>query len=137
MKPNIFIFLNVGRTRNDGKYKLYDITDKLRDSAHRLNGVGRPVGDALETESLNESIFEKTENVNRENEEISNKVQKSKKAVAKDSEGNTLSEGPQEYFKDSKVRDEDGNLLVMYHGTDSDFTVFDKTKGRANMDIKG
>lgn len=35
----------------------------------------------------------------------------------KDSEGNELSPEQQEYFKDSKVRDKDGNLLVVYHGT--------------------
>ena len=48
----------------------------------------------------------------------------------RDSEGNQLSEGQQEYFKDSKVRDANGNLLVMYHGTDSynEFTVFKKGK---------
>ena len=54
-----------------------------------------------------------------------------------DSTGRQLTEQQQEYFKDSKVRDEEGNLLVVYHGTDSDFTVFDKTKGRSNMDIQG
>ncbi len=42
----------------------------------------------------------------------------------KDSEGNTLSEGQIEFFKDSKVRDENGNLLVCYHGTDAEFSVF-------------
>ena len=55
----------------------------------------------------------------------------------RDSAGNQLSEQQSEYFKDSKIRDEDGNLLVVYHGTDADFTVFDRTKGRANMDIQG
>jgi hypothetical protein len=35
----------------------------------------------------------------------------------KDSEGNTLSPEQQAYFKNSKVRDDNGNLLVMYHGT--------------------
>ena len=44
----------------------------------------------------------------------------------KDSEGNTLTEAQQEYFKDSKVRDENGNLLVVYHGTTEDFTVFER-----------
>ena len=43
----------------------------------------------------------------------------------KDSDGKTLSAEQQEYFKDSKVRDEDGNLLVAYHGTDAEFTTFD------------
>ena len=34
-----------------------------------------------------------------------------------DSEGNALSAGQREYFADSKVLDENGNLMVMYHGT--------------------
>ena len=46
-----------------------------------------------------------------------------------DNNGNALSEGQQVYFKNSKVRDEDGNLMVMYHGTmNAGFTVFDKSK---------
>lgn len=54
-----------------------------------------------------------------------------------DSQGRELTPEQMEFFKDSKVVDEDGNLLVVYHGTDADFTVFDRTKGRANMDIQG
>lgn len=54
-----------------------------------------------------------------------------------DSDGNKLTQQQVEYFKNSKVRDEDGNLLKVYHGTSENFTVFDKTKGRANMDIQG
>lgn len=56
---------------------------------------------------------------------------------SRDSEGNDISPGQAEYFKDSKIRDEDGNLQIVYHGTDADFTVFDRTKGRSNMDIQG
>ena len=41
------------------------------------------------------------------------------------------------WFKDSKVVDEDGKPLVVYHGTDADFNVFDMDKTRANMDIRG
>lgn len=42
-----------------------------------------------------------------------------------DSMGYKLSEEQQEFFRDSVVRDEDGRLKVMYHGTPSgDFTVF-------------
>ncbi len=37
----------------------------------------------------------------------------------------------------SKVVNEDGTPKIVYHGTDADFTVFDKTKGRSTMDIKG
>lgn len=35
-----------------------------------------------------------------------------------DSDGKQLSKEQQEYFKDSKMRDENGNLKVMYHGTE-------------------
>lgn len=42
-----------------------------------------------------------------------------------DTTGRQLSKEQAEYFKDSKVRDESGNLKVMYHGTpNGDFTVF-------------
>mgnify|MGYP006967117595 CR=1 FL=1 len=42
-----------------------------------------------------------------------------------DSSGRKLSMEQQDYFKDSKVRDEEGNLKVMYHGTpNGNFTVF-------------
>ena len=43
----------------------------------------------------------------------------------RDSDGNELSREQQEYFKDSKVRDAQGRLLVMYHGTpNGGFTKF-------------
>lgn len=47
-----------------------------------------------------------------------------------DSTGRNLSQQQQEYFKDSKVRDEDGNLLVVYHGTTAygHITVFKRGK---------
>ena len=43
----------------------------------------------------------------------------------KDSDGRELSTAQQEYFKDSKIRNESGNLLTLYHQTGNDFTVFD------------
>ncbi len=47
-----------------------------------------------------------------------------------DSEGNQLSAEQQEFFKDSVVRDAEGKLMVMYHGTANGgaFTVFDGDK---------
>lgn len=43
----------------------------------------------------------------------------------RDSTGATLTKNQQEYFKDSKVRDKEGNLLRMYHGTnEQEFTKF-------------
>lgn len=43
-----------------------------------------------------------------------------------DSNGKKLSEQQRNYFKDSKVVDENGNLLAVYHGTSSkEFNIFD------------
>lgn len=57
--------------------------------------------------------------------------------VAVDNQGRTLSKQQQEYFRNSKVRDNNGNLLTVYHGTDKAFTEF-KNKyiqhGRAIID---
>ena len=37
----------------------------------------------------------------------------------------------------SGVVNEDGTPMIVYHGTDAEFNVFDMSKGRANMDIQG
>ncbi|MGN0681332.1 MAG: hypothetical protein ACI4LY_04925 [Candidatus Fimisoma sp.] len=50
------------------------------------------------------------------------------KYLLSDNQGRELTKKQQEYFKDSKVRDENGSLLTVYHGTNSDFTVFDRGK---------
>ena len=51
-----------------------------------------------------------------------------------DSDGRQLTAEQQEYFKDSKVRDENGNLKVMYHGTSKGgFTVFDTYKSKYGL----
>lgn len=47
---------------------------------------------------------------------------------SRDSAGNALTEAQQRYFADSQVRDEDGNLIPVYHRTDGDFTVFQRGK---------
>jgi len=50
------------------------------------------------------------------------------KGEATDNQGRTLTKEQQEYFKDSKARDENGNLEVVYHGTNSEFNIFKKGK---------
>ena len=47
-------------------------------------------------------------------------------AVEVDSLGNELTNEQASYFRNSKVRDHKGNLLVCYHGTDSSFDTFEK-----------
>lgn len=84
---------------------------------------------------LNSYDLSRTDNISNNASNVNNN--ETKFSLDIDSDGNKLTQQQAEYFKNSKVRDEDGNLLKVYHGTTENFTVFDKTKGRSNMDIQG
>lgn len=45
-----------------------------------------------------------------------------------DNQGRTLTKQQEEYFKNSKVRDEKDNLLTLYHGSSNQFTIFDQNR---------
>ena len=71
------------------------------------------------------SIYDAPPNVNTNQEISDTDDMQDRKHQYKDSDGNELSAEQQEFFKDSKVRDENGNLLIVYHGTpDGGFTEF-------------
>lgn len=46
-------------------------------------------------------------------------------SISEDSAGNELTQQQKDFFKDSKARNASGKLLVLYHQTGNDFTVFD------------
>ena len=87
----------------------------LAPAYNRDNGMAT-LQDGVNTDVSNQSVAqEAAENNNRNVTKFS----------LRDSDGNKLSEGQKEYFKDSKAVDENGNLLVMYHGTKKGgFTTF-------------
>lgn len=96
--------------------------------------------------SLHNSIPSNNLNVkSNKNTIISNNTQNKKnntrfsdrKDITKDNQGRTLSKKQQEFFKDSKVRDSKGNLLVMYHGTKDDFTIFKHIDGKYDSGFAG
>lgn len=72
--------------------------------------------------------------ISNEYQNINTNLKQSRNVV--DSNGNTLTEQQQEYFKDSKVRDENGALKVVYHGTSREFNIFDLDKARGTADIE-
>ncbi len=72
------------------------------------------------------SILQKALNVKAEKQ----KNAKKSSEPAKDSLGNTLTKEQADYFKDSKVRDKDGNLLAMYQGSAEEFYTFDRKKSK-------
>ncbi len=63
------IYLNVGKAKNDGSYHLYDITQNLRDTAGRINGLERPKpneGYALENGISTDTIPQNVDGVNNQ-----------------------------------------------------------------------
>ncbi|MBQ7581066.1 MAG: hypothetical protein IJU39_07155 [Clostridia bacterium] len=88
------------------------------------------------------SISQNSENVNNRNEKFSMKDEEYLKLAENPEENKEklqkmVDEAAREAMPNSEIVDENGNLLATYHGTSEDFTVFDKKKGRANMDIQG
>lgn len=81
------------------------LLDKLRDQ------ISKEKAKELSLESLKESYTSKV-----------------------DSAGNELSDEQVTFFKDSKIRDKNGNLLICYHGTQKPgFEEFDARKGKSQF----
>ena len=107
------------RKKPDGEF-VYSIQlneNKNKASAPPLqyqNGTAkannRPVG--VSTNASESSVPQNGENV------------KKRYSLKEDSAGRELTEEQQEYFKDSEVRDKDGRLIPVYHGSQAQFTEF-------------
>ena len=76
--------------------------------------------------SFNENIFEKSQ-----------EAEGRQKSDFKDSEGKYISNQQADYFRESKIRNENGDLLVLYHQTDSDFNIFDTRREGAGARDNG
>lgn len=77
----------------------------------------------------NGKVIPLSERFNSENEDI--------RYSMRDSSGQELTEAQAEYFKDSKVRDAEGNLLRVYHGTNAEFYEFDRDRIGAHGSYEG
>ena len=98
----------------------------------RVHEKGAKIDQAATFQSTGSSHLDPSSNdsVPQSSESVNGNIQKSARVQ-------TETEAFKRWFKDSKVVDEDGNPLVVYHGTEADFNAFDMSKGRANMDIQG
>ena len=99
---------------------VYNIGEMQERSTPQINGSSGNSG-AQRGNASGISILTDGENV---------KPQFSLKAT--DSTGRKLSEQQQEFFKDSKVRDAEGQLRPMYQGGAGNFTVFDRKKSKGS-----
>lgn len=77
----------------------------------------------MEKGTITEQSFESKLVLNMKNLKPSEN-ERYKYSKKEDSDGNKLTENQVNFFKDSKVRDKDGKLLKMYHGTYESFNVF-------------
>lgn len=113
--------VNIG-IDSDGNKHFYEI-NKIKE----IDDISGKNLNRSSTSSINNSITSSNNDVNtttkysiQESENNSGSFNLSKQ----DNKGRTLSQEQQAYFKNSKVRDENGNLKTVYHGTDTKFTEF-------------
>lgn len=117
--------------------------EQLRQAERNLNSnIARLESTVANQEKMNEigkGQFNERLNTNKNSlnelklqyEELQNEFKKrgiTTQYSLTDNQGRELSKKQIEKFKDSKVRDENGKLLTLYHTTDSKFTVFDVNK---------
>lgn len=112
---NYMVNMDIRKVPNqNGRFYIYSITTKKAGTSGNLNGRQSNVP------AIGKSVSQNNQNVNS----IKNSI--------KDNKGRNLTVEQQEYFKDSKVRDENGNLLTMYHGSSNKFTIFDRSYSNTN-----
>ena len=126
---NYNVKIKIKKTPVENKFYIHNMTLQNKNETVALNAKDKI------SRGLNSNELSRTDNIANNASNVNNN--ETKFSLDVDSDGNKLTQQQAEYFKNSKVRDEDGNLLKVYHGTSESFTVFDKTKGRANMDIQG
>ena len=114
---------------NEGLLRRYDSNNNVFVSKNEYTGENSESNIRnIENESRGRKDLSRTNKTNRE----------LNSSFSYDNEGNKLSKQQQEYFKDSKVRDENGNLEVVYHSSPNEFNVFDKNKiGRKGKNAWG
>ena len=126
---NYNVEIKIRKTPAENKFYIHNMNLQNKNETVSLNAKDK------ESRGYNSYDLSRTDNISNNASNVNNN--ETKFSLDIDSDGNKLTQQQAEYFKKSKVRDENGNLLKVYHGTTENFTVFDKTKGRSNMDIQG
>lgn len=140
---NLFTGLvNIGKS--DNKKTLYDITNIKRIDQNRSTSANAFTTSLVNSVANNipqsdNNVNSGTSSTTKYSMSISenNAQELDNSSFSFDNKGRKLSKGQQEYFKDSKARDENGNLKVLYHGTPNDFTKFSYDKLGTNGTLLG
>lgn len=108
---------------------LYDTDNLTEEQENELHSLGDRWQDVYETIS-------KLEKELRGKRSTKTFVKTDTKYSVSDSDGKQLTAEQSEYFKNSKMRDDNGNLKVMYHGSqDAGFHVFDPSMSDDNTSL--
>ena len=109
---------------NDGTYVAYAKRNLAKDT-DLLNKIKKeaPTSKSRGVLPYTNTISKSNKNVKSDNVSTKYSMQENQNNAV-DSQGRNLSEEQREYFKDSKVRDESGRLLVVYHGSNNAFDNF-------------
>lgn len=111
------------RVKEEAPVAMNNLNERMRNALNRLTGRKLDIKQA---------------NVNQQNRmkefvnKNANKELYSSKNAKQQAEDNF-----NRWFEGSKVVDENGQPLNLYHGTDANFDAFDMSKGRSTMDIQG
>lgn len=99
-----------------------------------FNGIDVRGLDSLDNTTYGSVIYDLDNKTNNHDNKYSLSVQEANTGT--DNYGNELTTEQKDFFKDSKVTDEDGNLIEVYHGTpNGEFTVFDRSYGNPENDM--
>ena len=71
-------------------------------------------------------------NTPMDQQSVNNSVPQNAKMSISDNKGRTLTKEQQDFLKDSKILDADGNIKTMYHGSTAEFNVFDIKKAKSS-----
>ena len=115
------VALHIAKTA-DGRNILYEISLDIRKGV-AIDKEATSLRSASKEETAVELATPSGKFIPQSSENVKDKLSD------RDNIGRRLSAEQQEFFKDSKVRDENGNLIALYHGTENGgFTVFDAAK---------
>ncbi|MBR1437869.1 MAG: hypothetical protein IJ587_04965 [Synergistaceae bacterium] len=117
---------------NNSFSEIYNQTDNVRSSDDFLTPESRTQLDALKAKYQPTNMWLKAPNGND-----TNLTETQWLLVRTDNFKKWFGDWENDPVNASKVLDDNGEPLVVWHGTDSNFSVFDKTKARSNMDIQG
>ncbi len=135
----------VGLQRKDGKIQKYRLTLVVRNEGNGKKYLYdiqtiEKTGGLLSPVTQGNSTYSHTQKGGTPPAKYSKTISNKKQTVnnKKDSDGNVLTKEQENFFKDSKVVDSNGNLKVMYHGSNNKFFVFDTNKfGEVGSTAKG